>query len=298
MPASKILLTIKTNTKEEELEITRQFLARLKYSPTSIRESEKPDFEVEINEKLIGIEITKYYSDFTKRGSETQRKISEWKKFAENLKAKISSVESNYRYLYGAIHFNDNNFDYKDLLEEKYLNELIGFIGSVGLKRGEQKTLEIVKGKFPLLAEHMESIFLWDTHPESEYLWWDSSLQSGNVIKNDLAIQAIGEKKENASKNYKFNYYQKWLIIYAGGLGLHDMFINSSQPTIRQGEIYLTKLPNSEIDSVLEIKSNYFTHIMIWDKFTEKIFQLFPYNKKLFDYGEKSIWINHLPLNT
>lgn len=58
--------------------------------------SECPDFEIELNEKLIGVEVTKYYSDYTKKGSKTQQKISEWKKFAENLKAKLCALESDF----------------------------------------------------------------------------------------------------------------------------------------------------------------------------------------------------------
>ena len=42
--------------------------------------------------------------------------------------------------------------------------------------------------------------------------------------------------------------------------------------------------------------STYYTHIYVWDKFHEKIFLVVPYYKKIFDYGQKTIWVNHLPI--
>jgi len=115
-------------------------------------------------------------------------------------------------------------------------------------------------------------------------------------MNNESALQDIIDKKEKSSKKYKQNYFQKWLVIYAGGFGLHDMFTNTNQDTSRQGEVFLINLSTPQEDRSFTIKSNYFTHILIWDKFTEKIFQLFPYFKKIVDAGEMKIYVNHLPL--
>lgn len=296
MPASEILLTIHTDTKEEEREIIEQFLIRLQYSPTSLITSECPDYELEINNKLIGVEVTKYYSDFTKKGSMRQKKLSEWKKFADDLKKRLSAFEPDYDYLYGAIHFHSDQVNYRELLKESCFNEIVKFIKSAKLKSGEQKTKKVEPDNFPILSSYIDSIYLWDKYPEKKYLWWDSCLQSGEILQNETAIQEIVNKKEKSSKKYKDNYIQKWLLIYAGGLSLHDMFIFEMQNTIRQGKISLTQLDSKQGELVLNLKSDYFTHIFIWDKFTERIFQLFPYTKKIMDFGEKKIWINHLPL--
>jgi hypothetical protein len=296
MPASKILLTIHSDSKAEEKEIIEQFLKRLNYSATSLTSSESPDYEIEINNKLIGAEITKFYSDFTSKGSIWQRKISDWKKFAEQLKIKLSSIDSDYIYLYGAIHFHNEQVNYRDLLKDNYFNEMIDFIKSAKLNKGEQKSEKVSPDKYPVLSNYIESIYLWDTFPENKYLWWDSCLQTGEVITNELAIQTIVDKKEKSSQKYKTNYVQKWLIIYAGGLSFHDMFMNDLPNSIRQGDISLVRIDSEEHGLVLNIKSDYFTHIFIWDKFTERIYQLYPYIKKILDYGESKIWINHLPL--
>jgi hypothetical protein len=156
--------------------------------------------------------------------------------------------------------------------------------------------MEISRLSFPLLSKHIEGIYLYDMFPENKYLWWDSSLQSGPVINNELALNFIVSKKEKSSKKYEQNYSQKWLVVYAGGIGLHDMFVGTKQEFTRQGTISLKKLPESENSKFSDIKSDYFTHVFVWDKFTETIFQVFPYAKKIFDYGEKKIWINHLPI--
>ncbi|MBB3188288.1 hypothetical protein [Microbacter margulisiae] len=296
MPASEILLKIHTDTKEEEREIIEQFLKRLQYSPTSLVTSECPDYEIEIDSKLIGVEITKYYSDFTRKGSMRQKKLSEWKKFVDELKKRLSAVEPAYDYLYGVIHFHNDQVNYRELLNDNYFNEIVKVIKSAKLNRGEQKTEKVSHDKFPILSNYIDSISLCDKYPEKKYLWWDSCLQSGEILQNETAIQEIVDKKEKSSKKYKNNYIQKWLIIYAGGLSLHDMFIFEMQNTLRQGEISLMQLDSKERELILNLKSDYFTHIFIWDKFTERIFQLYPYTKKILDFGERKIWINHLPL--
>jgi hypothetical protein len=43
--------------------------------------------------------------------------------------------------------------------------------------------------------------------------------------------------------------------------------------------------------------SKYFTHIFIWDKFSERIYMVAPYYKKIADYRENKIFANHLPVN-
>jgi hypothetical protein len=293
MPASKILLTIHSDTKAEEKEIIEQFLKRLNYSATSLTSSESPDYEIEIDNKLIGAEITKFYSDFTGKGSIWQRRISDWEKFAERFKNKLTSIDSDYIYLYGAIHFHNEQVNYRGLLKDDCFNEMIDLIKSAKLNKGEQKSEKVSRDKYPVLSNYVESIYLWDTFPENKYLWWDSCLQTGEVITNELAIQTIVAKKEKSSKKYKTHYIQKWLIIYARGLSFHDMFISDLADTTRQGNISLVQ---EEHGLVLNIKSDYFTHIFIWDKFTERIYQLYPYIKKILDCGEGKIWINHLPL--
>lgn len=297
MPASEVLLTIKTDTKEEETEILSGLLSRLQYLASTITPRETPDFEIALNGHLIGVEITKYYSDYTRKGSKAQQTISEWKKFSEHLKSKLVELNPEYAYLYGAIHFKSDKVNYKQLLTKVHFDELIELISLADLGRNQQKTINVISDQYPALGENISSIFLWDTYPDNIYLWWNSKLQSGEVISNDSAINFLVEKKNKASESYKQDYYQKWLVIYAGGMSLQDMFLEKRNVTFRQGKIAITRMEADVLPDIdITISSSYFSHIILWDKFTEKIIQLFPYQKKIFDYGEKKIWVNHLPL--
>jgi hypothetical protein len=296
MFASKFLLTIKSDTKEEETEIIEGFLARLQYSPTNITPIEQPDFKVELNSKYVGVEITKYFSDFSEHGSKTQRKISEWKGFAEKLKKKMIESNPGYKYLYGAINFYNDNVNYRELLKENFFVELLALLSSTNLNRNETVSLKIESQKSKLLSKYVDSLSLWNTYPEDMYLWWDSRLQTGEVIINQSAIQSIVEKKEESAKKYETEYEQKWLVIYAGGIGLGDMYLGTNQTTYRQGKVVLVNISEPQMNEVGEIISKYFTHVFLWDRFSEQITQVFPYRKKIFDAGEKSIWVDHLPL--
>jgi len=122
-------------------------------------------------------------------------------------------------------------------------------------------------------------------------------LQSGWVLNDNGSLKYSIDKKEEESKKYRTNnYFQKWLVIYAGGTGLHDMYIDFNIDSTRQGAVSLIDTSNKTSHSFSQLKSDYFTHIFLWDKFSETIYQLFPYQKKIFDFGEKAIYVNHLPL--
>ncbi|MDR3714781.1 MAG: hypothetical protein P4L51_18350 [Puia sp.] len=296
MPASEILLTIQSDTKEEEREIIIQFLSRLQYSKYTLNDFECPDFDMKLNNRDIGVEVTKYYTDFGKKGSAKQKKISEWKKFSEELKANLGRINSQNDFVYGAIHFCVNSVRHRELLNNAPFNELVSLIENNRPDKNESKNVIISKEIYPIIGKYIGSVYLLNTFPETKYLWWDSSLQSGEVVNNRNAVRLIIEKKERASKKYKRDYFQKWLIIYAGGLGLHDMYLGTSERVYRQGKIGVIE----ESDSVQlyqdAYKSEYFSHIFIWDKYSETIFLLSPYFKKIFDYGKKEIYVNHLPL--
>jgi hypothetical protein len=278
------------------MEIITQFLTRLQYTKYSLKASECPDFEIELNDHEIGVEVTKYFADYGKKGSNTQKKISEWKRSSQQLKDRLSEIDSRYNYIYGAIHFRKNVNNHREILNTGPFNELLSLIENNKPDKTEAKSVAISNEIYPFLSQYIESIYLLNTFPETKYLWWDSSLQAGEVINNKNAIQFIVEKKEVASKSYTKNYFQKWLIIYAGGIGLHDIYLSTSETVYRQGKVGLLR----ERDSVQfyndAYKSEYFSHIFIWDKYTETIYLACPYFKKIFDYGKREIYVNHLPL--
>jgi hypothetical protein len=85
-------------------------------------------------------------------------------------------------------------------------------------------------------------------------------------------------------------------MTFAGGMGLHDMYNNTPGKLYRQGKVAVVEILDDFPTEEAIYKSQYFTHIFIWDKFTETIYLLYPYFKKIFDYGEGKVYVNHLPL--
>ncbi len=295
-PVSNILFQLNFNTKEEEEEILSGFLARLEYKPEYLQSSEKPDFEFQYKDKLIGVELTKYYSDFSKKGSKIHQRISEWKKVAKGIKSKLIEINPDFKHLYASIHFKDVKFKYNQLLKDKLFNELLKLINIDDINILNNKSISINNKHSPNLFTIIDSIQFYIVDID-KYLWWDSSLQSGTVIQNNNAINEIVEQKNKLSENYKIDFFQKWLLIYAAGIGLHDMLNFDNKRILRQGKITLTDIDEQIDDNKIpNINSTYFTHIFIWDKFTEKIYLMYPYSKKIFDAGELKIWVNHLPL--
>lgn len=296
IPASNILFQLNFNTKDEEQEILLGFLARLEYKPENLKSTEKPDFEFQYKNNLIGVEVTKYYPDFSKNGSKEHQRIVEWKKVAQNLKLKLNKINPQFECIYASIHFKEVKFKYNQLLNDKFFNEILRFLNICDINDLNNKSISIDKEQSPNLHKIIDSIHFYILD-SNKYLWWDSSLQSGTVIKNNNAINEIVEQKNKLSENYKNDFFQNWLLIYAAGIGLHDMFNFDNKEILRQGKITWTEIEeqigNNKIPNV---NSTYFTHIFIWDKFTEKIYLLYPYNKKIFDGLELKIWGNHLPL--
>lgn len=296
---SDFLFNIHTDTKVEECEIIGGFLQRLQYSTYELDEQERPDFTAKIDNVKVGIEITKYYSDFSKKGSKMQKHFIDWKNFALSLKKKIEITNKEYSKVYAAVHFKEPKLDFKILLNNDFYTELIKSITQSNILNSSNITLQISETEFPLLSKYINHIYFENKLDSNNFLWWDARLQSGVVINDEKSIENIISKKEKASGGYCKDFDQKWLIIFAAGLGLADIyseFVNYSQ---RQGTVFLMSFEDNEYkhkSKSLAITSDYFTHIYIWDKFHEKIFQVAPYFKKIFDYGEKTIWVNHLPI--
>ncbi len=197
----------------------------------------------------------------------------------------------------GAIHFKEAKLDFNILLTNDYYAELISCINKSDMLNNTNSTIQISETEFPLLSKYINHIFFENKSGKNNFLWWDARLQSGDIINDENATGNIISKKEKSSVGYSNDFDQKWLIIFAAGLGLADIYSEYKNDSKRQGTIFVMNFENKEYEhKTLSISSTYFSHIYIWDKFNEKIFQVTPYYKKIFDYGEKTIWINHLPI--
>lgn len=296
------LFNIHTDTKVEELEILKGFLQRLQFFDFQYKEQERPDISLDVAGLKIGVEITKYYADFTTKGSRMQRKFMHWKKFAQKLKNTIEENYNEFSNIYASIHFKENEPNYELLLNSDYLKEIIKSLKIFQNSEYNKATLKLSHDEFPFLSKYIDQFFFEHKSDNDDFLWWNSTLQSGKVEVDESSLKNIISNKENKSKEFKSNYHQKWLLIYAAGIGLADIFPEFTNIIKRQGTIMLMELESN--NSEFESKSysieqpKYFTHIFVWDKFHEKIFLIYPNYKKLLDYGEGKIWVNHLPINS
>lgn len=187
----------KLSKKEQEREILDGFLERLGYK-AKVLDSERPDFNIDVQNQLVGVEVTKFFGDASRHGSVVEQRVSKWTKS---------------------------------------------------------------------LDTHIFS------KPRSD--WPTPPFQSGYVEPASIPISAIIRTKETKAASYERTFDQTWLIIYAAGFGYHDLCLSVPEQSIQ---------------------SDYFSHMFLWDKFTESIFLLFPYHKKIFDFGSREIFINHLPI--
>lgn len=225
MKEPKIFSDIEFNNKVEEEKIIKGVLDRLSLDYKTLTSREKPDYEINFNSGLIGVEITKFYSDENKKGSKSYKNLVELKKSYEK----------------------QNQMAYYDALH----------------------------------------------------------LQEGYYDINYSKVEQIIKKKEILSKNYSQNFYQKWLIIYSGGLMLSDIClfnddIKKNKTIVRQGKALFVKLDDNEeiVNNEKKIETlTYFDFVFIFDKFSEIIWQTYPKICKVFDYGEKKLFINRLPLS-
>ena len=137
-----------------------------------------------------------------------------------------------------------------------------------------------IEGKnFNLVRKYVEYIYLNNIYPKDQYLWWPAHFQSGLISDSEETVEQIILHKNKLSSNYiAKNLSQKWLIIFAEGLGLNDVCI-------------VDKLKQKIIDD-----TSYFSNIFIFDKFTETITQVYPEYGKVFDWSAKAIYTKYLPV--
>src|SRR5690606_29257415 len=138
-----------------------------------------------ICDKSIGIEITKYYSDFSKKGSKMQKNLIEWKSFAISLKQKLEATDQELSKVYGAVHFKDIKFDFKILLNYDYYDELIRSIKKSNVLNNTNITFQISETEFPFLSKYINHIYFESKSDTQNFLWCDARLQSGELLNDE-----------------------------------------------------------------------------------------------------------------
>ncbi len=248
--------------KEKELKVLNGFLQRLQVGHHTIIPGERPDFFLNFSfgdyNASLGCELTYYFADKKKYGSAQARFVRQWKYFANSLRAALDAEGEKYKYLYGAIHFNNSDFHVLDRFGRKAL--ITEIIVAIGESVETSNISNFNKVKFPLLAEHVDHIYLRTTFPETGILWWPSHLQSGTVNDPTHRLLEIIEEKNTAGFSYEWNNVdEKWLLIYSAAEGTSDMAVLQSDPEIcnQLGKIRFDK-------------------VYLWSKFFESIDEIYP----------------------
>lgn len=254
--------------KGQEVKVLHGFLQRLQLGHYKAIAGERPDFTLNFGldgqNVSVGCEITHYFADKGSRGSGQARFVGQWKKFAKSLRAELDKEGQRYKHLYGAIHFNNPDFDIMDRFDNAALISEIVF--AVKDTKSKQHLSNFEKAVLPLLAEHVNHIYLMNTTPESGVLWWPSHLQSGEVPDPTTSLIEIVQEKNAVGHAYDWgNVAEKWLLIYSGAAGIADMVVLPPDLKVSQT---LGKLC--------------FDRVYVWDRFFESIDEIFPKVSKLF----------------
>jgi hypothetical protein len=261
--------------KEKERIVLLGFLKRLQLGYYEVIPRERPDFILNFscNELTtsIGCEITFYYSDKGTKGSSQERFLKQWKKFAKALRDELDRLGQEYKYLYGAIHFKNPDFTIMDSFNsEEFITQIVAAVKN---RKNRYILRRFKKDVLPLLAKHVDHIYLRDTAPELGVLWWPSHLQSGEVEDPTATIDEIIQIKNVVGNTYDWaGVDEKWLLIYGGAAGITDMIILNS-------DFRSNQLPKVCFDRVF-----------IWDRFFKSIHEIYPNFCEVFSTKSKVLY--------
>ena len=191
----------------------------------------------------------------------------------------LDALNQDFKYLYGAIHFKNGDFNILDRFNnDAFVNEII-----VAVK--EMPNVSCIESfhpnDFPLLSIHVDHIYLKNTDPETGILWWPAHLQSGEIKDpTDRLVEIVKEKNESASTYDRNTPQHKWLLIYSASEGLTDMVGVYSDPKIS------TELGKLNFDKVY-----------VWNKFLEEIDEIYPKFVKIFSAKAQGLHSKRYPLN-
>ena len=188
------------DTKRIEKLTLERYLTASKQS-YNIKQHETPDFILEKNGKIIGCEITEYYPDYSKKGSNTRKRESYLKKLHEKIETKLI---------------------------EKFPKEYLFTINYKATSNIKSKiNLEVEVEKIhKLISENIDLRYLNNPSPNINSVIIDKQVNLSTKIifmlfsdfkpfKKEYIDPIIKEKTKLLKRwNQKFN--QKWLIISIG----------------------------------------------------------------------------------
>jgi hypothetical protein len=240
--------------KKEELGFLKGALDILGINYTSIIPGEKPDFTLYFSKKIIGVEVTKYFRDKTKKkkGSILKKNTEDWKKLVYKIEEKLK---------------NTNNAE-----EGKYANLILN--PTVPPPLGKEREY-FIKAFIKYFEKPSKNTSQFDILKKYLYGLPDIRIKKTLYCKNRInlsefsaynfkikrLIEKIKEKDEKV-KNYK-KYNNLWLLIVSG--------LEGSQLIPRIIDIE-NKIKNSDLQKV--VKDSKFNNIYFYIKSRKRVYKL------------------------
>ncbi len=188
-------------------------------------------------------------------GSAMRRFRSQWMEVAEKVRARLAEDDT-YAVPYCVVEFRRPTYE---CLDGICLDSLADELATVGRMFRSVSNIEFPQESLSVLSDAVCRIRVLDRNGQGR-LWWPSHMQSGSIEPlNDAVVDAVREKTAKAGKYDWRNATERWLLLVAEAHGVTDVF---SEPR----EV---RLPN-------EMGNLPFTRVVIWDRFSESIWSIFP----------------------
>lgn len=266
-----------------ERTVVLDFLRRLgvDLEQDRLTDHESPDFLVQLPKNKVGLEVTNYHWDSTKRGSKRHKLFEQWRKIALALRRELSSHGKGLEFWYGAVHFRspyDASLD--GLNRSRFIRELIHLAEERLRDRTDKKIVMKHLSKYPCLQETVHYISCMRTSPEKHVLWWHASLQSGPVGDPIPVLHAIIEEKDRAAKKYRREGFNDlWLLVFARAANLSESAVIGA------------------VGPFATLRPQALDRVFFWDKFSESVWELWPRRHALLDHDGKHflLHVNRLP---
>ncbi|MFH1421508.1 MAG: hypothetical protein ABIH42_02165 [Planctomycetota bacterium] len=256
--------------KYQENRLVSGLLLRLGFTGTKIILNERPDALVDFSDAnaastRLGCEICSLQGDCGARGSKLREFHSRWIKIMERVVTALSSHNTIVPYC--TVFFRNSSYScLSDIRDCKLVSEFV----IAGQHLCETPKLTFPNNDMPNLSLILSEIRVVESDGNG-LLWWPAHLKSGeNPILDDAIVEAVKAKSKIAVSFDWKNAAEKLLLLIAEGRGLTDVI----------GEARKVNLP-----SYLKIP---FTWILVWDRFSEDIWSLFPRYAEICD-GEKKV---------
>lgn len=196
--------------KQRELGYLTKFLSILGEMPTNIACQESPDFIIEIDNKRIGVELTKYHWDAqAKKGSPRHATEVEWAVLQAKIKDMVSQCNDLQQTLGYLCLKNCPLPPRKDF--PKFVNEIQKFAVEK-LKSGNK---EMRPGRnYPLLTKHAKKL---DIKTGVSGQWRIGPRPSSVAFNENTLLNAIRTKADKAKEYKKQSCHELWLLVASTG---------------------------------------------------------------------------------